>query len=158
MAVDYWVLVPKQSEMNVSGPVADAYVVPLPQGSAIDNQLLSNYTGPVTVNGRTGYLRAGPFTSMAAVNAYLKVGAKNASTPVPGIQIKPGGGVAVSNPVTGALTDVNSFLSRLTSANTWLRVGEFVLGALLILAGALKLSGASSDLADVAKLATKVVK
>lgn len=60
-------------------------------------------------------------------------------------------------PVIGALTNVTDFLSRLTSMNTWIRVGEFVLGALLILAGALKLSGQSADLGDIAKLA-KVIK
>lgn len=60
--------------------------------------------------------------------------------------------------VTGAITDVNSFLSRLTSVNTWIRVAEVLLGAMLIMAGALKLSGSSADLGDIAKTATKVIK
>lgn len=60
--------------------------------------------------------------------------------------------------VTGAITDVNSFLSRLTSVNTWIRVAEVLLGAMLIMAGALKLSGSSADLSDIAKTATKVIK
>lgn len=55
----------------------------------------------------------------------------------------------------GALTDVNTFLSRLTSPNTWIRAGEFVLGALLILAGALTLAGHNGDVVSLAK---KVVK
>lgn len=69
--------------------------------------------------------------------------AVNAATTVPGI---------------GAITDVNAFLSRLTSMNTWIRVGEFILGALLILAGALKLSGQSADIGDITKMATKVIR
>lgn len=60
--------------------------------------------------------------------------------------------------VTGAVTDVGNFLSRLTSINTWIRVGEFILGAMLILAGALKLSGQDASLKTIAKTATKVVK
>lgn len=55
----------------------------------------------------------------------------------------------------GALTDVNTFLSRLTSPNTWIRAGEFILGALLILSGALTLAGKNGDVVTLAK---KVVK
>jgi hypothetical protein len=59
--------------------------------------------------------------------------------------------------VAGAATDVNTFLSRLTSPNLWLRVGEFILGAILILSGTMKLTGNGGDLGDMAKLA-RVVK
>lgn len=55
----------------------------------------------------------------------------------------------------GAVTDVNSFLSRLTSPNTWVRIGEFVLGALLVLSGALTLSGHNGDIVHYAKKAIK---
>lgn len=67
------------------------------------------------------------------------------------------------NPLSDAKTavgqaiDINGFLSLLTSKNTWLRVGEFVLGAMLILAGALHISGKSADLGDIAGLAKKAV-
>jgi len=94
---------------------------------------------------------AHPSSGLSAILDMTQAGLSAANVPGAGI-VK-----AISNPI-GAITDINNFLSRLTSVNTWIRVGEFVLGALLILAGALKLSGASSDLADVAKLATKVVK
>jgi hypothetical protein len=66
--------------------------------------------------------------------------------------------VPIVGPVVGAATNVNDFLSKLSSPNTWLRIGEFVLGALLLLAGAMHLTGMNSDLGDIAKLGTKVVK
>jgi len=60
--------------------------------------------------------------------------------------------------VVGALTDVNSFLSRLTSPNLWLRIGEFVLGALLILSGTMKLTNHGGDLGDIVKTGAKFIK
>lgn len=74
--------------------------------------------------------------------------------------------LANTNPVTGglvqgaqtaasAVTDINSFLSRLTSGALWLRIGEFVLGALLILSGALTLTNHNGDLVAAA---AKVIK
>lgn len=148
-ALDYWVLVPKQSEMNVAGVVADAFIESTPQGSAIDKKLLSNYTGQVTINGRTGYQRAGPFTSLAAARAYLKVGAQNTSSPIPGIAIKPGGGLAVSNP----LDAVGAFLAKLGQASTWLRVAEVALGLVLVAVGVAKVVPAFTPAQMIAKRA-----
>jgi hypothetical protein len=58
----------------------------------------------------------------------------------------------------GAITDITGFLSRLTSANLWLRVGEFVLGALLILSGAMTLAGKNGDISAIVKTGIKYVK
>lgn len=138
---DYWVLVPKQSEMNVSGTVADAFVVILAQGSALDKKLLGNYTGKVTVGGRSGYLRAGPFTTKADVDAYLKVGAQSTGTGIPGLNINPQGGFSVSNPLAG-LSDIANFFDKLGQAHTWLRVAEVLLGLGLIAIGIAKMTNA----------------
>lgn len=153
MAVDYWVLVPKASEQNVSGTVPDAFVVTVNQGSALDNQLLSNFSGQVTVGGKTGFLRAGPFTTMDAVNAYLKVGAQNAGTQIPGVDITPGGGLAPANPLSG-ITGVADSIAKLAGTvkgifdalsdwKMWASIGWILLGALLVGFALFKLTHAS---------------
>jgi len=50
------------------------------------------------------------------------------------------------------LPAIGDFFQRLTQGSTWIRVGEFLLGALLLISGALHLSGRSADLKDIAKL------
>ena len=150
MATDYWVLVPSASEMNVAGVVSDAFVVTTPQGSALDKQLLSNYTGKVTVGGKSGYLRAGPFTTLAAVQAYLKVGAQNAGTQIPGVSITPGGGVTASNPLSG-IDAIGAFFSTLGQANTWIRVAKVVVGGVLLIVGIVHITGADNAVAAIAR-------
>lgn len=71
---------------------------------------------------------------------------------------KPSSALGSAKDIVGRAIDINGFLSLLTSANTWIRVGEFVLGAMLILAGALHITGQSADIRDISKLATKVIK
>ena len=53
------------------------------------------------------------------------------------------GGINVGKKITGAATSTADFLSRLTSANTWLRVAEVLLGTLLIAVGIAKITNAS---------------
>lgn len=148
-ALDYWVLVPKQSEQNVTGVVADAFIESTPQGSAIDTKLLSNYAGQVTINGRTGYQRAGPFTTLAAAQAYLKVGAQNAASPIPGVAITPGGGLTGALP--SPIAAVAAFLAKLGQAALWLRVGEVALGLVLVAVGVAKLVPAFTPAQMIAK-------
>lgn len=148
-ALDYWVLVPRQSEMNLAGVVADAFIESTPQGSAVDKKLTGNYAGQVTINGRAGYLRAGPFTSLAAAKAYLAVGAQDAASPVPGIAITPGGGVAVSSP----LAAVAAFLAKLGTAALWLRIAEVGLGLVLVAVGVAKVVPAFTPAQMIAKRA-----
>jgi hypothetical protein len=148
MATDYWVLVPTANEMNVAGTVANAFIVTTPQGSALDNELLGNYAGEVTVGGKSGYLRAGPYTSLAAAQAYLKVGAKTASTPIPGVGITPSGQVTVSNPL--------GILSDLTNPTLWLRVTKVVVGGIILIIGLAKLTGLEQSAGGAIKKGVKI--
>ncbi len=85
------------------------------------------------------------FASKAEAEAY-----KKAHPPTP--QTGPAGGIA--NATTGAenlgagalpsLTDVNGFVSALTQRATWLRLGEGVLGLILIAVGVIALTKSSS--------------
>jgi len=142
MATDYWVLVPTASEMNATGVVANAFVVSVAQGSAIDKELLGNTSAKVTVSGKSGYLRAGPFTTLAAANAYLKVGAKTTPSPIPGVGITPSGGVT-SNAIPG-LSQIGDFFGALTSSNTWIRVAKVLVGGILLIMGLVHMTGTES--------------
>jgi len=51
----------------------------------------------------------------------------------------------------GALTDINGFLSRLTQRNTWIRVGEILLGVVLIAVGVARMTNAVSAATKIAK-------
>lgn len=83
---------------------------------------------------------------------------KTPTTNVPTQLSNAAGGVPGVSQVVGAATDINTFLSRLTSPNLWLRIGEFILGALLILSGTLKLTNHGGDLGDIVKTGAKFVK
>lgn len=61
------------------------------------------------------------------------------------------------NPLSG-LASIGDFFSRLSQANTWIRVGEVILGIMLITSGVLHISGADADITGIAKSAVKVVK
>jgi hypothetical protein len=108
---------------------------------------------PVTINVENvlWFNIRGPFTTQAQANAAIP--SIQAGSPANGAVAQASGNTGLPDP-TGAITSVNDFLSRLTSPNTWLRVEEFTLGALLVLAGALHLAGV--DPMNVAKLAPPV--
>lgn len=78
-------------------------------------------------------------------NVGSQTGAANApsgiSGPTPGFT----GGIA--NP----LNDLNSFFSNLSNANTWLRVGEVVLGIVLIAVGLARMTNAVPIATSIAK-------
>jgi len=149
-ALDWWVLVPKVSEQNVAGTVADAFIVSTPQGSPADNTLLNTDSGKVTVGGRSGYRRAGPFPNRPAAVAYMKVGAQNAASPIPGVDITPGGGFTAAGPLS-PLAAVAAFLAKLGQASLWLRVGEVALGLVLVAVGMAKFVPAFTPAQMIAK-------
>jgi hypothetical protein len=150
MANLWFVLVPTQAEQNVAGTVADAFIVEVAQGSAVANELTNNYAGKVTVGGKSGYLRAGPFTTLAAAQAYLQVGAQTTSTPIPGLGITPGGQITATNPLN-FLQPIGQFFSDLGKANTWIRVAKVVVGGLLLIIGLVHITGVGGAVADTAR-------
>lgn len=64
-----------------------------------------------------------------------------------------GNAVSIPNP----LAAVGDFLSRLTQANTWIRVGEVLLGIVLLAVGVARLTNAVPAATKIAKTAAKVV-
>ena len=76
-----------------------------------------------------------PFNTKAQADEYLrKHPAKGKNNPIGGIvdPLGTGKNQVQSIPGVGALTDINGFVSALTQRNTWMRIGEGVLGLLLI--------------------------
>lgn len=68
---------------------------------------------------------------------------------------------AAGVPGAGLLSGISAigdFFARLTEANTWIRIGEFLIGAMLIISGVLHFSGKSADIKDIAGTALKVIK
>lgn len=78
-----------------------------------------------------------PFNTKAEAQNYLKKHPpKKKKSPadkvIGGIVDPTGSGGIGSIPGVGTLTDINGFVSALTQRNTWLRIGEGILGLLLI--------------------------
>lgn len=152
----WWVAINSGSDSTFSG--ADPFGSPgnyqaVPSGNAKDDALFASAAGKKTTVSIEHILWQnvnGPFSSQAKAEAAIPdIQAKN---PAPGILQQ------FNAPGVGQIGNIADFLARLTSGNLWLRVGEFILGSLLILSGALKLSGASSDIGDIVKTGAKVVK
>jgi hypothetical protein len=144
---NYYVLVATQAEQNQAGttPAADTHIVAVAQGSALDTQLAGNYAGLVNAGGVAGYLRAGPFTTQAAAQAYLGTGAQTTTTPVPGVGIAPAGGLVPVNPISGLnqfFTEVEGFfkftekvVEDLVDPKFWASLGWLFLGLILTISG-----------------------
>jgi len=76
-----------------------------------------------------------PYNTKAEAENYLKKHpAKGKKNPIGGIvdPFHTGPNQVGSIPGVGQLTDINGFVSALTQRNTWLRIGEGLLGLLLI--------------------------
>jgi hypothetical protein len=136
----------------------------LPSGNATDDRLFAAAAArnrgaakpnTISVENVSWYNINGPYPNQAAANAAIP--AIQAKHPAPGAiqQITAGSQNTAANGGGFNPTAITDFLGRLTDANLWLRVGEFLLGALLIFSGAMKLSGANADIGSIAK---KVIK
>lgn len=86
---------------------------------------------------------SGPYSSLAQANQVAAAEPDNKTQPtgIPGLNVKPGGGFQASNPLTG-LAAAGDFFQRLTQGSTWIRVGEFILGVILIAAGLARITHA----------------
>jgi hypothetical protein len=103
----------------------------------------------------------GPYATEAAAQAAVKGGTLTAPTPggggilpaPPGIDTPASGGA--SNPLSG-LAAIGAFFSNLGQAATWEKVGEVVLGLILIAVGVARLTHAVPIATSIAKTAGAV--
>jgi hypothetical protein len=110
-----------------------------------------NFRPPVV----PGLFNAGPFQTRSAAEDYKNAIGTGAIVPPPGTPVV--GNVHVPNPLTG-INAVGDFFSRLTEAQTWTRVGEVLLGGILVYAGVRALSHGSPTVgANARKTATRPV-
>lgn len=65
-------------------------------------------------------------------------------------------GQSIGGGVSSAISSVPQFLQKLSEGNLWLRIGEFILGIVLIGLGLGKLTGLDSEIAGAAKGLVKV--
>ena len=92
----------------------------------------------------------GPYPTKPEAEAALKALNKVITTPEPLI---PGTNIQVPslpNPLSG-IEAVGNFFNKLGEASTWLRIGEFILGLLLLTVGIAKIT-------DTVPIATKLTK
>jgi hypothetical protein len=94
-----------------------------------------------------------PFDSQKQAQAYAKAHPVNAHDPINKIA----GGIISGDPgqVASAAprVDVPGILSALSQPNTWLRVAEAALGIVLIVAGIVRLTPATRNIAAIGKVA-----
>lgn len=104
----------------------------------------------------------GPYPTEAAADAHAGVtGAKtlNNSNPLTAANNALNNTVQNAVPAVGSIADVGDFFHRLTEASTWTRVGEVVLGGILVYAGVRALTHGSSTVGVGARQsATKPVR
>jgi hypothetical protein len=150
MANTWWIVVPSVAEQNVQATPKDAIIAEVPDTSQQYRIWLNTDSGGATYQGKTYYRRQGPFTSLKDAQGAFKTGATNANSPIPGVQITPGGSLTPANPIPG-LTQIGDFFAALTQANTWIRVAKIVIGGALLIAGIAHITGADNAIARTAR-------
>jgi hypothetical protein len=142
MATGSWWVIAYTQE---AGPITYQYF----QGTQAQAQAQAN----LAVEQLGGTNLSGPYATKAAAQAAVKAGKVNKGTSV-GQNPNPGTttGINLGNAIPG-LTDIANFFDRLGEANTWIRVGEVILGLVLIAAGIAKITHAVPIATDVAKAA-----
>lgn len=104
----------------------------------------------VQIAGQTNL--SGPYATKADAQKAVSSGQVQPQNPSAGPQPNLFGQPApsVPNPLSG-LASIGDFFSRLTNANTWLRLGEVVLGVLLIAVGVAKMTNAVPAATKIAR-------
>lgn len=150
-AVAWWVVVPL-SEQNATTRPANAQVVSTQVGSADYNTLLNTDSTPV--NGLVRYM--GPFNSQAAAKAAfpgpLTVGdwvgaAVSGAMAGAGNEPVPATSVGAGSAVGTAVDALGSF-----NIGAWfLRIGEILLGLVLVGVGVARITGAQNAISNIVK-------
>ena len=86
---------------------------------------------------------SGPYSTLGQANQVASTEPENKTqpTPIPGVGISPGGGFTASGPLSG-LAAIGNFFNSLSQASTWIRVGEVLLGLILVAVGLARLTHA----------------
>jgi hypothetical protein len=85
------------------------------------------------------------FLTLQAAEAYRNAIGKNTLIPTPGTALIGSGLGAPRMPkITDPLQAIGDFFSKLGQANTWIRVGEVLLGIILLAVGAARITHAEN--------------
>lgn len=123
---------------------------PVPTYQVVEGATKPNPSLIETFQGTTPVV-TGPFPTKAAAQATIPKGAATGS----GGPAGPGGSYGIPGVnVTGWETALGNFLGNLENANLWLRIGEGLLGVILIAVGVARMTnavGAATKIASVVK-------
>ncbi len=102
---------------------------------------------------------SGPYSSQAAADKVANGMPQNSNQPnpfIPGTSVTPGGQVTGGGPLAG-LASVANFFGQLGQANTWIRVGEVLLGLVLLAVGVARITHTIPAATKIAKTAGAVL-
>ena len=133
-AVSWWVIIGVQPN-PATGSVYSYF-----QGTQAQAQAEAGRV--VQIAGQTNL--KGPYATKAAAEAAVASGQVKPQTSSAGPQLNVGGNpVGNANDLTG-LASIGDFFSRLTNANTWIRVGKVLVGGVLLIVGLAHMTGADN--------------
>lgn len=93
----------------------------------------------------------GPYsTQQEAANRAAQVGANGDTTSQSLTGLGNAAASTLGNPLTG-LAAIGDFFSRLTEADTWIRVGKVLAGGVLLIIGLAHMTGAENGIAKIAR-------
>lgn len=134
---------------SLSGP--NGYET-FPSGSAADDAAIvkAGVGGTLSLHNITWTIMGGPYSTKALANAAIPAIQK--ATPAPGAvsQVTQ----SVTNAVPG-LNQIGTFFSDLGQANTWIRVGEVILGVILIGIGIAHITKVENVVSKAVKIGSK---